>query len=199
MCRSFKWAIVLKKAFMPYWNPFFFQVGFINSFLLQNYVKCMLFGLEQNCRLVYFVISCVLVAILGQWLMLILIISSCFFILLFAWASTRINTCKSMCLVFSWICMYCVVTKRNKIIAAFLSFFFTCFSFSLFRIQSNMKCIVFVNRIVTARCLSHILQNLNLLTSWKCDYLVGVHSGWKSMSRKTMNNILEKFRTGKVM
>jgi endoribonuclease Dicer len=62
-----------------------------------------------------------------------------------------------------------------------------------------MKCIVFVNRIVTARSLSHILQNLKFLTSWKCDFLVGVHSGLKSMSRKTMNVILERFRTGKVL
>ncbi|KAB5552816.1 hypothetical protein DKX38_010127 [Salix brachista] len=69
---------------------------------------------------------------------------------------------------------------------------------SNFRLQPNMKCIVFVNRIVTARSLSHILQNLKFLTSWKCDFLVGVHSGLKSMSRKTMNVILERFRTGKI-
>ncbi|KAF9680685.1 hypothetical protein SADUNF_Sadunf06G0147300 [Salix dunnii] len=69
---------------------------------------------------------------------------------------------------------------------------------SNFRLQPDMKCIVFVNRIVTARILSHILQNLKFLTSWKCDFLVGVHSGLKSMSRKTMNVILERFRTGKL-
>ncbi|KAJ6406905.1 hypothetical protein OIU84_010423 [Salix udensis] len=69
---------------------------------------------------------------------------------------------------------------------------------SNFRLQPDMKCIVFVNRIVTARLLSHILQNLKFLTSWKCDFLVGVHSGLKSMSRKTMNVILERFRTGKL-
>lgn len=69
---------------------------------------------------------------------------------------------------------------------------------SNFRLQPDMKCIVFVNRIVTARSLSHILQNLKFLTSWKCDFLVGVHSGLKSMSRKTMNVILERFQTGKL-
>lgn len=69
---------------------------------------------------------------------------------------------------------------------------------SNFRLQPDMKCIVFVNRVVTARSLSHILQNLKFLTSWKCDFLVGVHSGLKSMSRKTMNVILERFRTGKL-
>lgn len=67
-----------------------------------------------------------------------------------------------------------------------------------YRLQPNMKCIVFVNRIVTARSLSYILQNLKFLLFWKCHFLVGVHSGLKSMSRKTMKNILEKFRTGEV-
>ncbi|KAK2993669.1 hypothetical protein RJ640_009484 [Escallonia rubra] len=69
---------------------------------------------------------------------------------------------------------------------------------SSFRIQPNMKCIVFVNRIVTARSLSYILGNLKVLSSWKCGFLVGVHSGLKSMSRKTTNIILEKFRSGEL-
>lgn len=69
----------------------------------------------------------------------------------------------------------------------------------LFRLQPNMKCIIFVNRIVTARSLSCILQSLEFLASWKCDFLVGVNAGLKGMSRKTMNIILEKFRSGKVM
>ncbi|CAK7338283.1 unnamed protein product [Dovyalis caffra] len=62
----------------------------------------------------------------------------------------------------------------------------------------NIELTVETVKIVTARSLSHILQNLKFLTSWKCDFLVGVHSGLKSMSRKTMNVILEKFRTGKL-
>nr|XP_024928613.2 dicer-like protein 4 [Ziziphus jujuba var. spinosa] len=69
---------------------------------------------------------------------------------------------------------------------------------STFRLQPNMKCIIFVNRIVTARSLSYILQNLKILESWKCSFLVGVHSGLKNMSRKTMNIILEKFRSGEL-
>ncbi|KAF5749551.1 hypothetical protein HS088_TW04G01520 [Tripterygium wilfordii] len=67
-----------------------------------------------------------------------------------------------------------------------------------YRLLPNMKCIVFVKRIVTARSLSYILQNLKLLSSWKSDFLVGVHSGLKSMSRKAMNTILEKFRIGQL-
>lgn len=67
----------------------------------------------------------------------------------------------------------------------------------LYRSQPDMKCIIFVNRIVTARSLSYILRNLKFLSSWKCGFLVGVHSGL--MSRKNTNIILEKFRSGEVM
>ncbi|TKY54740.1 Dicer protein 4 [Spatholobus suberectus] len=69
---------------------------------------------------------------------------------------------------------------------------------SNFRLQKNMKCIIFVNRIVTARSLSYILQKLKLLRQWRSDFLVGVHAGLKSMSRKTMNIIVEKFRSGEL-
>ncbi|XP_019453233.1 PREDICTED: dicer-like protein 4 isoform X2 [Lupinus angustifolius] len=69
---------------------------------------------------------------------------------------------------------------------------------SNFRMQENMKCIIFVNRIVTARSLSYILQKLKLLRQWKSDFLVGVHAGLRSMSRKTMNIIVEKFRSGEL-
>nr|GMD28858.1 dicer-like protein 4 [Ipomoea batatas] len=69
---------------------------------------------------------------------------------------------------------------------------------SNFRVRPDMKCIIFVNRIVTARSLSCILQNLKLLTSWKCGFLAGVHSGLKSMSRKNTNTILDKFRSGEL-
>ncbi|XP_010323151.2 dicer-like protein 4 isoform X1 [Solanum lycopersicum] len=69
---------------------------------------------------------------------------------------------------------------------------------SNFGVQSDMKCIVFVNRIVTARSLSYILQHLKILSSWKCGFLVGVHSGLKSMSRKNTNIILDKFRSGEL-
>ncbi|XP_045827560.1 dicer-like protein 4 isoform X3 [Trifolium pratense] len=67
-----------------------------------------------------------------------------------------------------------------------------------FRLQQNMKCIIFVNRIVTARALSFILQQLQLLKHWKSDFLVGVHSGVKIMSRKAINSIVDKFRSGEL-
>lgn len=87
----------------------------------------------------------------------------------------------------------------NWIYLCFVPMFLTRPSLWHFRLQPNMKCIVFVNRIVTARSLSYILQNLEFLASWKCDFLVGINSGLKSASRKAMKIILEKFRSGEVM
>ncbi|XP_073150113.1 dicer-like protein 4 isoform X2 [Henckelia pumila] len=67
---------------------------------------------------------------------------------------------------------------------------------SNFRLQPSMKCIIFVNRIVIARSLTYILQNLKFLSSWKCGFLVGIHSGL--VSRKNTDVILEKFRSGEL-
>ncbi|XXG64625.1 hypothetical protein AAC387_Pa05g2523 [Persea americana] len=64
--------------------------------------------------------------------------------------------------------------------------------------QEVMKCIVFVKRIIVARSLAFILGNLKSLSRWKCEFLVGFHSGLKNMSRKMMNGIVEKFRSGKL-
>lgn len=61
-----------------------------------------------------------------------------------------------------------------------------------------MKCIIFVNRIITARSLAYVLQQLRFLSAWRCSYLVGVHSGLRNISRKSTNAILEKFRSGEV-
>nr|DAD45156.1 TPA_asm: hypothetical protein HUJ06_003386 [Nelumbo nucifera] len=69
---------------------------------------------------------------------------------------------------------------------------------SNYRLQENMKCIVFVNRIIVARSLSCIIKKLKCLEAWRCDFLVGLHSGMKAMSRKTMNSIVEKFRSGEL-
>jgi endoribonuclease Dicer len=66
---------------------------------------------------------------------------------------------------------------------------------SVFRLEPHMKCIIFVNRIVTARTLSCILNNLELLRSWKSDFLVGLSSGLKSMSRRSMETILKRFQS----
>ncbi|KAK9130502.1 hypothetical protein Sjap_010989 [Stephania japonica] len=66
------------------------------------------------------------------------------------------------------------------------------------RQRTDMKCIIFVNRIIVARSLSSILENMKILQFWKCHFLVGFHSGLKTMSRKIMNSIVEKFRSGEI-
>ncbi|KAM7263172.1 hypothetical protein ACFE04_000855 [Oxalis oulophora] len=68
-------------------------------------------------------------------------------------------------------------------------------------LSSKLLCLIKILstfRIVTARSLSFILQNLTFLKSWKCDFLVGIHAGLKNMTRETMNDVLEKFRSGKL-
>ncbi|KMT03583.1 hypothetical protein BVRB_8g192580 [Beta vulgaris subsp. vulgaris] len=67
---------------------------------------------------------------------------------------------------------------------------------SNFRSRPDMKCIIFVNRIIVARSLAYILGKIKVLSAWKCNYLVGVHS--KRMSRNTMYQILEEFRSGEL-
>ncbi|KAL6652413.1 hypothetical protein ACP70R_011338 [Stipagrostis hirtigluma subsp. patula] len=69
---------------------------------------------------------------------------------------------------------------------------------SRYRLEENMKCIVFVKRVIVARVIAHILQNLKCLDFWKCEFLVGCHSGLKNMSRNKMGSIIEKFSSGEV-
>ncbi|KAK1323005.1 hypothetical protein QJS10_CPA02g01233 [Acorus calamus] len=69
---------------------------------------------------------------------------------------------------------------------------------STYRLHEDVKCIIFVKRIIVARSLAYILGLLKCLSFWKCEFLVGFHSGLKNMSRKMMNDIIEKFQTGKV-
>ncbi|GAB4832726.1 endoribonuclease Dicer [Ancistrocladus abbreviatus] len=69
---------------------------------------------------------------------------------------------------------------------------------SNFRSRPDMKCIIFVNRKIVARSLSYIVRQLKILGSWKCHFLAGVHSGLKSMSRKSTREILERFCSGEL-
>ncbi|XP_020525714.1 endoribonuclease Dicer homolog 4 isoform X2 [Amborella trichopoda] len=69
---------------------------------------------------------------------------------------------------------------------------------SSYRLREDVKCIIFVKQIITARSLAHLLGNIKCLGFWKCEYLVGFRSGLKTMSRKKMNSIVENFRVGKI-
>ncbi|OQU81937.1 hypothetical protein SORBI_3006G142775 [Sorghum bicolor] len=69
---------------------------------------------------------------------------------------------------------------------------------SRYRLEENTKCIVFVKRIIVARVVAHILKKLKCLDFWKCECLVGCHSGLRNMSRDKMGSIIEKFSSGEV-
>ncbi|PKA57540.1 Endoribonuclease Dicer like 4 [Apostasia shenzhenica] len=67
-----------------------------------------------------------------------------------------------------------------------------------YRLKDNIRCIIFVKRIIVARLLAYILKSLKSLDFLRCDFLVGFHSGTRNMSRSQMNAIVEKFCSGKV-
>ncbi|KAM0933866.1 hypothetical protein DsansV1_C34g0226111 [Dioscorea sansibarensis] len=69
---------------------------------------------------------------------------------------------------------------------------------STYRLKSNVKCIIFVERVFVARSLAYIIGNLKSLDFWKCAFLVGCRSGLRSMSRKKMNAIVQEFSLGKL-
>ena len=69
-------------------------------------------------------------------------------------------------------------------------------NYLFYRDRANSKCIVFVKRIIIARSLVHILGKLKGLEFWKCQFLVGLQS--KSVTRKGINGIIEKFSSGEV-
>lgn len=59
------------------------------------------------------------------------------------------------------------------------------------RLKENMKCIVFVKRIIVARTLACILGGLKTLDFWNCEFLVGFHSGLRNMSRSKVDKLLK--------
>lgn len=60
-----------------------------------------------------------------------------------------------------------------------------------------MRCIIFVERVVTAMVLETILdQLLSQTIGWRAKYIAGNHSALKSQSRKEQNKIVEEFRRG---
>ncbi|GLJ43003.1 hypothetical protein SUGI_0892520 [Cryptomeria japonica] len=67
-----------------------------------------------------------------------------------------------------------------------------------YRNKKNVKCIIFVKRIIAARLLVQIINHVEVLDVWQSDFLVGHHSGLKAMSRAKMNNIVDDFRSGKI-
>lgn len=62
-----------------------------------------------------------------------------------------------------------------------------------------MRCIIFVERVITAIVLQSLLNELlPRLTGWKTEYTAGNTSVVQPQSRKTQNKIVEEFRKGMV-
>ncbi|CAL0309193.1 unnamed protein product [Lupinus luteus] len=68
-----------------------------------------------------------------------------------------------------------------------------------YRDLNNMRCIVFVERIITAVVLETLLNALlPKYNSWKTKFIAGHNSWLKNQTRKTQNEIVEEFRDGLV-
>ncbi|PWA72681.1 dicer-like 2 [Artemisia annua] len=68
-----------------------------------------------------------------------------------------------------------------------------------YRHVDDMRCIIFVERVVTAIVLKSLLCELNpKLFGWKTEYTAGNHSVVQSQSRGVQNKIVDEFRKGKV-
>ncbi|KAG6645299.1 endoribonuclease Dicer homolog 2-like isoform X1 [Carya illinoinensis] len=68
-----------------------------------------------------------------------------------------------------------------------------------YRDLKDIRCIVFVERIVTAIVLNSLLNEfLPKHSSWKSKYIAGSNSGLQSQTRKKQNEIVREFREGMV-
>ena len=71
--------------------------------------------------------------------------------------------------------------------------------FSNYRGLTDIRCIVFVERVITAVVLKDLLNALlPKYSSWKTRYIAGNHFGLQNQTRKRQNEIVEEFRAGLV-
>ncbi|KAK1272022.1 hypothetical protein QJS04_geneDACA021027 [Acorus gramineus] len=62
----------------------------------------------------------------------------------------------------------------------------------------DLRCIIFVERVITAIVLQSLLSQVQELLHWKTKYTAGNHSGLQCQSRREQINIVDAFREGKV-
>ncbi|KAB1200469.1 hypothetical protein CJ030_MR0G007159 [Morella rubra] len=68
-----------------------------------------------------------------------------------------------------------------------------------YRDLKDIRCIVFVERIITAVVVDSLLNELLLkYSNWKSKYIAGNYSGLQSQTRKKQNEIVQEFREGMV-
>lgn len=67
------------------------------------------------------------------------------------------------------------------------------------REYKDLRCIIFVERVITAVVLQILLSEvLPKRSGWKTSYMAGNHAGLQSQSRKEQNEIVGEFRKGTV-
>ncbi|KAI3762292.1 hypothetical protein L1987_52717 [Smallanthus sonchifolius] len=72
-------------------------------------------------------------------------------------------------------------------------------SLAEYRHVDDMRCIIFVERVITAIVLKRLLCKLHPeLFRWKTEYTASNHSGMQSQSRSAQNKIVDEFRKGTV-
>ncbi|KAI3750881.1 hypothetical protein L2E82_21772 [Cichorium intybus] len=72
-------------------------------------------------------------------------------------------------------------------------------SLAEYRDVKDMRCIIFVERVITARVLKSLLCELHpKLFDWKTKYIAGHHSAMQSQSRGLQNKIVDEFHKGMV-
>lgn len=85
--------------------------------------------------------------------------------------------------------------------AGFLTSKVVCLIESLleYREYKDLRCIIFVERVITAVVLQILLSEvLPKLSSWKTSYMAGNHAGLQTQSRKEQNEVVGEFRKGTV-
>ncbi|XP_012466794.1 endoribonuclease Dicer homolog 2 isoform X1 [Gossypium raimondii] len=72
-------------------------------------------------------------------------------------------------------------------------------SLSEYRVLRDIRCIIFVERIITAVVLQSLFSELlPRYGNWKTKYIAGNNSGLQNQTRKKQNEIVEEFRKGMV-
>nr|CAD1820291.1 unnamed protein product [Ananas comosus var. bracteatus] len=67
-----------------------------------------------------------------------------------------------------------------------------------YRTVQDLRCILFVERVITAIVLQSLLCNISQLSGWGIQYIAGNNSGLQSQSRNEQMKIVDAFRSAKV-
>ncbi|WVZ59749.1 hypothetical protein U9M48_009852 [Paspalum notatum var. saurae] len=66
------------------------------------------------------------------------------------------------------------------------------------RDKKDLRCIVFVNRVITSIVLESLLSTINPMSGWSIRHMAGKNSGLNHQSRNAHMEIIDSFREGKV-